>query len=168
MIDKFKNINPYRITLVFLLLLTTLAACQAGTPRKPDVVCAETQHLTLSALCLKAITTNFGPADELVGYSPIVNLSALMLAEGIIAPQQPSAESLQEMGAGAKATDEQGNLTLFIEPGEYVLCVFRISPNEFPESLAACEQITVVEGGPTKILIQHSPMGGLITFEQYR
>lgn len=172
--EALRTLLRRRNSLVLLLLLATLAACQTGTPRKPKVACATTQHLTAAALCLKAVTVNFGPADELVGYTPIPNLNVLLLAEGAIPTtdegnlQQPSAEILQELGEGAEATDEEGDLTLFVEPGEYVLCVFRISPDIFPGKLEHCEQLSIATGSATEILIHHNPMGGLITFEQDR
>ena len=174
MMAKFRTFNRYRTSLASLLFLTTLISCTAGTPRKPNVECGTTQHLTPAALCLKAVTANFGPADELVGYTPIPNLNILLLAQGVITVddegnlQQPSSEALQELGQDAQATDEQGDLTLFVQPGEYVLCVFRISPAVFPEKLSYCERISIAAGGATEILVHHSPMGGFITFEQNR
>ena len=174
MTAKFRTFNRYRTSLASLLFLTTLISCTAGTPRKPNVECGTTQHLTPAALCLKAVTANFGPADELVGYTPIPNLNILLLAEGVIAAndegnlQQPSSEALQELGQDEQANDVQGVLTLFVQTGEYVLCVFRISPAVFPEKLSYCERISIAAGGATEILVHHSPMGGFITFEQNR
>lgn len=162
---KFKII----FTLQFFLII--LASCRLEPQIKPEVICATTQHITLSALCVKALSVNLGPVDEFVGYTPISNLNVLLLAQGAIAAndegdlQQPSAETLQKLGEGAEATDEEGNLTLFIEPGEYVLCVFRILANIFPEKLAYCEQISIAPGGATEVLVYYNPRGGFITFE---
>ncbi len=164
-----------RSALGLILAAIGLAACQRGSPQLPQIECETPPPAGAAMLCLRAVTVNLGPADEVEGYHFRPGLIILLLeaeraeteeSEEDSPPAAFSVETLRDLELSllhAGLTDNRGRLSLTAEPGEYLLCAVDRSLIENSKSVSRCEQVSLASEAPLGVMVRHTPRGDFLS-----